>query len=66
VRNYYAYKQGKIADTCRVFSAPIVETCQLPYSFFTEENGPADLVAVYREAQAENRAGAILLAEGAG
>jgi sulfopyruvate decarboxylase subunit alpha len=66
VRNYYAHEQGKTGDTCPVFSEPIAQAWKLPHVVFTDHQGGADLVAAYRQAQAENRAGAILLAEGAG
>jgi sulfopyruvate decarboxylase TPP-binding subunit len=66
LRGHYAYQQGKTGDTCPVFAEPIVKAWKLPYVLFTEDQGGADLVAAYRQAQAENRAGAILLAEGGG
>jgi sulfopyruvate decarboxylase TPP-binding subunit len=64
VRSYYAHQQRKTADNCPLFTEPIIQAWQLPYQVFTEQNAAADLVSCYRQAQAENRAGAILLAEG--
>lgn len=66
LRGHYAYQQGKTGDTCPLFSEPIVQAWQLPYSLFTEDQGGADLVAAYRQALTENRARAVLLAEGSG
>lgn len=66
LRNHYAHVQGKTSDTCPQFSEPIMQTWKVPYALFTEEQSGADLVAAYRKARAENRAGAVLIAEGAG
>jgi sulfopyruvate decarboxylase TPP-binding subunit len=63
VRNYYTHQQGKTADTCPVFTEPIVRAWQIPYVVFDEKNTAADLVLAYRRAQAEKRAGMILYAE---
>ncbi len=63
VRSYHAHKQGKSADTCPVFTEPILQAWRLPYLLLDERNGPADLAAAYRQAHAEGRAGAALLAE---
>jgi hypothetical protein len=46
-----------------VFTEPIVQAWQLPYQLLDERHGPADLAAAYRQARAEGRAGAVLLAE---
>jgi sulfopyruvate decarboxylase TPP-binding subunit len=63
LRSYYAYRQGKTADTCPVFSEPIMQAWKIPYVIFDEKNTAADLAAEYRKARAENRAGAVLIAE---
>ncbi len=63
VRSYHAHKQGKGADTCPVFTEPILQAWRLPYVLLDDRRGPGDLAAAYRQAQAENRAGAALLAE---
>ena len=63
LRNYYAYQQGTTRDTCPIFAEPILRTWQIPYQLFDRRHTAADLTAAYRKAQAENRAGAILLAE---
>ncbi|HVS37745.1 MAG TPA: thiamine pyrophosphate-binding protein [Gemmataceae bacterium] len=63
VRSYYAHRQGKSADTCPVFTEPILKAWRLPYILLDERSSPADLAAAYRQARAENRAGAVLLAE---
>jgi sulfopyruvate decarboxylase TPP-binding subunit len=63
VRSWYAHQEGKTSDTCPVFTEPIVRAWQLPYTLLDGRHTAADLAAAYREAQAEGRAGAVLLAE---
>jgi sulfopyruvate decarboxylase TPP-binding subunit len=63
VRSYYLHQEGKTADTCPVFTEPILRAWQIPYVLLDNRNTPADLAAAYRQARAENRAGAVLLAE---
>ena len=63
VRSWYAHQQGRSADTCPVFAEPIMQAWRIPYTLLTDQHGPSDLAAAYRQAQAEKRAGAVLLAE---
>jgi sulfopyruvate decarboxylase subunit alpha len=63
VRSYYLHQEGKTADTCPVFTEPILQAWQLPYVLFDKRHTAADLAAAYRKAQAEGRAGVVLLAE---
>ena len=63
VRSYYAHQEGKSTDTCPVFTEPIMKAWQIPYVVLDDRHNAADLAAVYRQAQAEKRAGAALLAE---
>jgi sulfopyruvate decarboxylase TPP-binding subunit len=64
VRSYYAHQQGTSTDNCPVFTEPILRAWQIPYVLLDRKrHTPADLVAAYRQAQSEQRAGAILLAE---
>ena len=63
VRSYYAHQQGKTADTCPVFTEPILQAWRLPYQLLDRSNSAADLAAAYRKARAEGRAAAVLLAE---
>jgi sulfopyruvate decarboxylase subunit alpha len=63
VRSYYAHQKGASADTCPVFTEPILRAWQIPYTLLDRRHTAADLAAAYRQAQAENRAGAVLLAE---
>ena len=65
VRNWYAHQEGKTADNCPVFTEPILQAWRLPYVLLDRRHTPADLAAAYRQARAERRAGAVLLAEGA-
>jgi sulfopyruvate decarboxylase TPP-binding subunit len=63
VRSYYLHQEGKTADTCPVFTEPVLRAWQLPYTLFDKRHTAADLAAAYRQARDEGRAGAVLLAE---
>ncbi len=63
LRSYYAHQQGTSRDTCPIFVEPIMRAWQIPYTLFDRRHTAADLANAYRKAQAENRAGAIMLAE---
>lgn len=63
VRSWFAHRAGKSADTCPVFTEPIVQAWRLPYVLLDERATGDDLVAAYRQAQDENRAGVVLVAE---
>jgi sulfopyruvate decarboxylase TPP-binding subunit len=63
VRSYYAHQQGATADTCPMFTEPILQAWGLSYVVLERRHSPADLAAAYRDAQAHRRAGAALLAE---
>jgi sulfopyruvate decarboxylase TPP-binding subunit len=63
VRSWHAHQEGKTTDTCPVFTEPIIQAWRLPYTILDKRHSAADLAAAYRQARAENRAGAVLLAE---
>jgi sulfopyruvate decarboxylase TPP-binding subunit len=63
VRSYYAHQQGATADTCPVFTEPIMRAWNVPYTILDRRHEAADLAGAYRQAEAEGRAGAVLLAE---
>jgi sulfopyruvate decarboxylase TPP-binding subunit len=63
VRSYFAYRDGTTMDSCPVFTEPILRAWQIPYVVLDERHTAADLAAAYQQIQAENRAGAVLLAE---
>ena len=63
LRGYYAHQRGATRDTCPIFAEPILRTWQIPYVILDQRHTAADLADAYRQAQAENRAGAVLLAE---
>jgi sulfopyruvate decarboxylase TPP-binding subunit len=63
LRSYYAHQQGTSRDTCPLFAEPILQTWKIPYTLLDGRHTAADLAAAYQAAQAERRAGAILLAE---
>ncbi len=63
VRSYYAHQEGKTADSCPVFTEPILKAWQVPFAVLDRRHAGADLAAAYRQARAEGRAGAVLVAE---
>jgi sulfopyruvate decarboxylase subunit alpha len=63
VRSYYAHQQGTTADTCPVFTEPILRAWQIPFVVLDHRSTADDLANAYRQAQAEKRAGAVLIAE---
>lgn len=63
VRSYYAHRQGASGDSCPVFTEPILQAWQVPYVIFEERHTVQDLADAYRQAQAEGRPAAVLLAE---
>jgi sulfopyruvate decarboxylase TPP-binding subunit len=63
VRSWYAHQQGTTTDSCPVYTEPILKAWRIPYDLLERQHTAADLAAAYRQAQAERRAGAVLLAE---
>ncbi len=63
VRSWYAHQQGTSADSCPVFTEPILQAWQIPYVLLDGRHTAADLATAYRQARAERRAFAVLIAE---
>jgi sulfopyruvate decarboxylase TPP-binding subunit len=63
VRSYYLFREGKTADTCPVFTEPILRAWQIPYTVLDRGHTADDLAVAYRQAEAERRPGAVLIAE---
>jgi sulfopyruvate decarboxylase TPP-binding subunit len=63
VRSQLAYQRGQSNDTCPVFTVPILEAWQLPYTWLPETAAADDLVALYRKAEASGKPQAVLLSE---
>lgn len=63
VRSYYAHQKGATADTCPVFTEPILRAWQVPYEVLDNRHSAEDLANAYRKAQTEKRSGAVLIAE---
>jgi len=63
IRSYYLHQQGKTTDSCPVFTEPILRAWQVAYVVLDRGHTAADLAVVYRQAQAEKRPGAVLIAE---
>jgi len=63
VRSYYAHQQGTTTDSCPVFTEPILQAWKVTYVVLDRRHGAAELSAALRQAEAENRPGAALIAE---
>jgi sulfopyruvate decarboxylase TPP-binding subunit len=63
VRSYFAHRRGASADTCPVFTEPVVRAWKLPCMFFDDQHTAADLGDFYRRSRDQGRAAAVLLAE---
>lgn len=63
VRSYYAHQQNATADSCPVFTEPILSAWQIPYQVLDQHCTAADIARAYQQSQAEGRARAVLIAE---
>jgi sulfopyruvate decarboxylase TPP-binding subunit len=63
VRSYRAHQRGQSTDSCPVYAEPILRAWQIHCTLLDEQHTAADLASAYRQAQREQRAGAVLLAE---
>jgi sulfopyruvate decarboxylase TPP-binding subunit len=63
IRSYYAHQRHATTDSCPVFAEPILRAWQIPYRVLDRGDSAAELAAAYRQAQAEHRAGAVLVPE---
>lgn len=63
LRGHNAFQKGKTADTCPLFAEPIMQAWKIPYVILDDRHTGADLAGAYRDAQAQQRAGAVLLSE---
>ena len=63
VRSYYLYQQGATADSCPIFTEPIMQAWQIPYIVLDKRHSAEDLAQAYLQAQTDKRAGAVLIAE---
>jgi hypothetical protein len=63
VRSYYAHRQGTSADTCPVYTGPVVRAWGVPSVVFERDHTAADLAAEINKGRAEGRARVVLLAE---
>ncbi len=64
VRSWYAHQAGRTADSCPVFTEPVLRAWQIPYTLLDPRRHTADdLAAAWTAARAAGRAAAALLAE---
>ena len=63
VRSYHAHRRGQGADTCPVFTEPILRAWQLPYTLLEDRHTADDLADLYRQARSADRAAAVLIPE---
>jgi sulfopyruvate decarboxylase TPP-binding subunit len=64
IRSYFAFQERATTDSCPVFTEPIMRAWNISYRVLDRQHTGADLADAIRQAAAENRAGAVLLAEG--
>lgn len=63
VRSWYAHQERATADSCPVFTEPILRAWRLPFVLLTRDHNASDLAEAYRQAREEGRSGAVLIAE---
>jgi sulfopyruvate decarboxylase subunit alpha len=63
VRSYLAHQKKATGDTCPVFTEPILQAWQLPYTVLDAAKSAGDLAAAYQQAWTQRRAGAVLIPE---
>jgi sulfopyruvate decarboxylase TPP-binding subunit len=63
VRSYYAHQKGTSVDSCPIFAEPIMQAWKIPYRLLDKQHTAAHLAEAYRQAQADGRAAAVLIAE---
>lgn len=63
LRGYYLHQAGQTADTCPIFTEPILRAWRIPFILLDRSHEAGDLAREYNLAQAEQRAGAVLIAE---
>lgn len=63
VRSYNAYQRRESQDSCPVYTERIVQAWRIPYVLLDRHHSAVDILHTYRQAQSENRAGMVLLAE---
>ena len=63
VRSYRAFQKGPTADTCPVFTLPILDAWRLPHTLLDPAQSGVDLAAYYQKSRSANLAAAALLPE---
>ncbi len=63
VRSWRAHQQGRSADTCPVFTEPILQAWRIPYTFVEPAHVAEQLATAYQQARRDRQARAVLLPE---
>jgi hypothetical protein len=63
VRGFYAHQQGASADSCPVYTEPVLRAWHVSYSILDKNRAAEDLKTALHVARSEHRAGVVLLAE---
>jgi sulfopyruvate decarboxylase TPP-binding subunit len=63
VRSWRAHQQGRSADTCPIFTEPILQAWRVPYTFLDPAHVAEQLAAAYQQARHDRQARAVLLPE---
>src|SRR5262249_3550308 len=63
LRSYQAYKEGRSRDTCPVYTEPILQAWDLPYTIMLRGFTAADFARALRKVIDSGKSGVVLLAE---
>ena len=63
VRNYHSHQKGQTKDSCPVYTEPIFQAWQIPYTVFDVHHSADDLAREYQTARGQKKAFAVLVAE---
>jgi sulfopyruvate decarboxylase subunit alpha len=63
VRSYHAHQKRQSADSCPVYTEPIIRAWNIDYQLLDASHTAADLAKAYRQSQADTKAFAVLIPE---
>lgn len=63
VRSYHAHQKGQSADSCPVYTEPIMQAWRIPYQLLDQNHTAADIANAYRQSQSDAKPFAVLIAE---
>jgi sulfopyruvate decarboxylase TPP-binding subunit len=63
LRSWHAFRQKQSADTCPVFTEPILRAWQIPFTLLDDKSTVADLRAALQKAHSVRQAAAVVIGE---